>query len=178
MIIGLSGYAQTGKDTIADYLIKNYGFTRVSFADPIRKALYKLNPSIRLGESYGASLAHAVDTMGWETLKSLSPDARKLLQRLGTEVGRSMFGDSFWVDMAMEKARSHDKVVFTDVRYPNELQAILDASGTVWRVVKNNVGAVNRHASETALDHYQFQHIIFNNDTIESLYESIDDFMN
>jgi signal transduction histidine kinase len=178
MIIGLSGYAQTGKDTIADYLIKNYGFTRVSFADPIREALYKLNPNIRLAESYGASLSHAVDSMGWEEVKRLSADARELLQRLGTEVGRSMFGDSFWVDMAMEKARSHDKVVFTDVRYPNELQAIVEASGAVWRVVKDNVGAVNRHASETALDDYQFEYIIFNNDTIESLYESIDNFMN
>jgi hypothetical protein len=178
MIIGLSGYAQTGKDTIADYLIKNYGFTRVAFADPIREALYKLDPKIRLGESSGVSLSHAVDNMGWEEVKKLSPDTRELLQRLGTEVGRSMFGEDFWVKQAMKKAQEHEKVVITDVRYPNELEAILKASGAVWRVIKNDVGAVNRHASETALDHYQFEHIIFNNDTIASLYESIDYFMN
>ena len=178
MIIGLSGYAQTGKDTIANYLVKNYGFTRVAFADPIREAVYKLNPNINIADMRGVSLADAVDKLGWETVKVESDDARWLLQRMGTEVGREVFGDNFWVDIAMEKAHSHDKVVFTDVRYPNELQAILEASGAVWRVVKDDVGAVNRHASETALDDYQFEYVIFNNDTIESLYESIDYFMN
>jgi len=177
MIIGLSGYAQTGKDTIADHLVKHYGFTRVAFADPIREALYKLNPKIRLAESSGVSLAHAVDSVGWDSVKVLSPDVRELLQRMGTEVGREIFGENFWVDQAMQKALQHDKAVITDVRYPNELKAVLEASGRVWRVVKDSVKAVNIHPSETSLDDYQFEYIIFNNDTIESLYESVDDFM-
>lgn len=177
MIVGLSGYAQTGKDTIANHLINNYGFVRVAFADPIREALYKLNPKIRLSESFGVSLANAVDSMGWETVKVLSSDARELLQRMGTEVGREIFGQNFWVDQAMKKAQEYDKVVFTDVRYPNEAEAIVKASGAIWRVTKNDTMAVNRHASETALDHYQFRHVIFNNDTKESLYQSIDDLM-
>jgi hypothetical protein len=174
MIIGLSGYAQTGKDTIADYLISDYGFVRVAFADPIREALYKLDPKVRLGESAGVSIRHAVDNVGWEEVKKLSSDTRELLQRLGTEVGREMFGETFWVDKAMEKARKHERVVFTDVRYPNELETVLRASGAVWRVVKDSVSAVNRHLSETALDHYQFQNIIFNNGTKEDLYGSVD----
>ena len=44
MIIGLSGYAQSGKDTIAEMLTMNYGFRRLAFADNIRKAIFKLNP--------------------------------------------------------------------------------------------------------------------------------------
>ena len=177
MILGLSGYAQTGKDTIASYLIEKYGFTRVSFADPIREALYRLNPKITVADMRGVSLASAVDGLGWDNVKVESEDARQLLQRMGTEVGREIFGENFWVDQAMQKASEHDKVVFTDVRYPNELAAILGASGAVWRVVKNGVEAVNRHASETALDDHIFDYIIFNNDTKESLYESVDDFM-
>jgi hypothetical protein len=177
MIIGLSGYAQTGKDTIADYLIKNYGFTRVAFADPIRKALYSLNPNINIADMRGVPLASSVDGMGWDSVKVFSPDARELLQRMGTEVGREIFGENFWVNQAMKKAQEHDRVVFTDVRYPNELAAILEASGTVWRVIKDDVEAVNRHPSETALDDYIFEYIIFNNDTKESLYESVDHFM-
>jgi hypothetical protein len=177
MIIGLSGYAQTGKDTIADYLVKNYGFTRVAFADPIREAVYRLNPKISIVDMRDVPLATAVDGLGWEAVKVESSDARWLLQRMGTEVGREMFGENFWVDQAMKKASKYDKVVITDVRYPNELEAILRHSGTAWRVIKDDVGAVNRHASETALDHYQFEYIIFNNDTKESLYESVDSFM-
>ena len=48
MIIGLSGYAQVGKDTVANYLVEKYGFVKVSFADPIREALYKLDPKVRI----------------------------------------------------------------------------------------------------------------------------------
>jgi hypothetical protein len=177
MIIGLSGYAQTGKDTIADYLVKNYGFTRVAFADPIREAVYRLNPKITIADMKDVPISNAVDSLGWESVKVDSEDARILLQRMGTEVGREMFGNNFWVDQAMKKTSALEKVVITDVRYPNELQAILDASGQVWRIVKNDVGAVNRHSSETALDHYYFEYIIFNNDTKESLYESVDHFM-
>lgn len=178
MIIGLSGYAQTGKDTIANHLINKYGFTRVAFADPIREAVYKLNPNINIADMRGVPLATAVDRLGWEMVKVESSDARWLLQRMGTEVGREIFGENFWVDQAMKKALEHENVVITDVRYPNELQAILEHSGTVWRVIKGDTGAVNRHASETALDDYDFEYIIFNNDTIESLYESVDSFMN
>jgi hypothetical protein len=178
VIIGLSGYAQTGKDTIADYLVKNYGFTRVAFADPIREAVYRLNPNINIADMRGIPIATAVDKLGWETVKVESQDARWLLQRMGTEVGREIFGENFWVDQAMKKALEYDKVVITDVRYPNELEAILGHSGAVWRVIKDDTGAVNRHASESALDDFQFEYIIFNNDTKEDLYRSIDDLMN
>ncbi len=44
MIIGLTGYAQSGKDTVANILVERYGFTRVAFADKIREFLYETNP--------------------------------------------------------------------------------------------------------------------------------------
>jgi hypothetical protein len=178
MIIGVSGYAQSGKDTVANYLVENYGFVKISFADPIREALYKLDPKIRVDEMVGASLANAVDHMGWEEVKKLSSDARELLQRMGTEVGREMFGKDFWVNQAMLKAREHDKVVFADVRFPNEVEAILGASGDVWRVYKKDVTPVNRHVSETALDDYRFKREIHNIGSFDDLYEIVDYFIN
>jgi hypothetical protein len=98
MIIGLSGYAQTGKDTVASHLIKNYDFRRVAFADPIRQALYRLNPLVEVGEFRAVHLQSPVDSMGWEEVKKISPETRRLLQILGTEVGREMFGPDFWVN--------------------------------------------------------------------------------
>ncbi len=177
MIIGLSGYAQTGKDTIANYLVKNHGFVKISFADPIREALYKLSPYVRVGDMPPVALSMAVDRLGWEDLKRLSPDTRELLQRLGTEVGREMFGKDFWVNQAMLKANEHDKVVFADVRFPNEVEAILEASGDVWRVSKPSVQPVNRHVSETSLDTYEFKREIHNLGSFEDLYETIDYFI-
>lgn len=177
MILGLSGYAQSGKDTIANYLVKNYGFTKVSFADPIRKALHILNPKIDIADMRGVPLATAVDGLGWENVKADSPDARELLQRMGTEVGRELFGKDFWVSQAMAKAGEHDNVVFADVRFENEVQAILGHSGAVWRVSKPGVEAVNKHTSETSLDNYKFDKHIHNIGSLEDLYSTVDYFI-
>lgn len=177
MIIGLSGYAQSGKDTVAEYLIEHYGYRRVAFADPIRRALYNLDPKIRIDEMLGASLANAVDHMGWDEVKRLSSDARDLLQRMGTEVGRNMFGEDFWVDQAMRGVSKFDNVVITDVRYPNEYKAIKVREGDVWRVERTGVGPVNDHSSERALDDKRFDKIITNDSNKDDLYQTLDYFL-
>ena len=178
MIIGRSGYAQVGKDTVANYLVENFGYRRVAFADPIRKALYKLNPKVDIADMVGVPLASAVDGMGWENVKVDSEDARKLLQRMGTEVGRELFGQDFWVYQAFNGIDSEDKVVFTDVRFPNEAAHIKSYYGQVWRINKINHGPVNNHASETALDSYNFDWSIPNYGSKEDLYAIIDGIMN
>lgn len=177
MIIGISGYAQSGKDTVANHLVKNYNFVKISFADPIREALIRLDPKVTIADMRGVSLASAVSGMGWENVKADSPDTRELLQRMGTEVGREMFGKDFWVNQAMLKAREHENVVFADVRFENEVEAILEASGAVWRVSKPDVEAVNRHISETSLDNYKFDKHIYNIGSLEELYSIVDYFI-
>ena len=177
MIIGLSGYAQTGKDTVAQHLISNYGYRRVAFADPIRQALYRLNPVVPVGEFTSTHLAQAVDGLGWEETKRLSPETRRLLQVMGTEVGREMFGPDFWVNQAMGNASKFDKIVLTDVRYPNEYRAIKNRDGILIRIVKPGTGAVNEHSSETALDNFSFDATIVNDGSIYELSQKIDSLM-
>ena len=46
MIIGISGYARSGKDSVANILVQDFGFERRAFADKLREALYALNPII------------------------------------------------------------------------------------------------------------------------------------
>jgi hypothetical protein len=179
MIIGLSGYAQSGKDTIANHLVEHHGFTRVAFADPMREALYALNPRINdIPELSGVSLQWLVDRMGWDFVKVDSPETRELLQRFGTEVGRKLWGENFWVDKAMDKINNLDKVVVTDVRFPNEYDAIKNANGYMWRVEKPGVSAVNRHESETSLDGFFFDRIIPNKGTLEDLQATINYLIN
>jgi hypothetical protein len=178
MIIGLSGYAQVGKDTVANYLVEHYGFVKVSFADPIREALLKLNPVLPdyPGLS-GVDLAWIVNKAGWEAVKKDSPYCRGLLQRLGTEVGREMFGEDFWVNQGLLKASQHENVVFADTRFANEANAIRKHSGQVWRITKPNHGPVNGHPSEVALDDYAFDWMIPNYTGFEELYALIDAIM-
>jgi hypothetical protein len=110
MIIGLSGYARSGKDTVADWLCLNYGYTRLSFAQPMRDAIYTLNPMVEGGNR----VADLVDEYGWDIAKS-NPEVRRLLQVFGTDVGRKQFGDNFWVQQAFDKIEG-TKIVFSDVR--------------------------------------------------------------
>ena len=51
MIIGLSGYARSGKDTVAETLVNEYGFKRVAFADKIKDLLYTMGDVITLDTS-------------------------------------------------------------------------------------------------------------------------------
>ena len=171
-IIGLSGYARSGKDTVADILVRDYGFVKVSFAEPMRDALYALNPRI----GYGSSLQNIIDEYGWDGYK-LFPEfdeIRELMQRLGTEVGRKMFGESFWVMAAEGIMLNHlndgKNVVFTDVRFPNEAAMIEEYNdGEVWRVRRPGVFPANDHVSETGMDDYEFDAYIDNNGTLEDL---------
>jgi hypothetical protein len=171
-VLGLSGWARAGKDTVADWLVENCGFTKMSFAQPIRDALVNLDPMIDIFETR-SSLKHAVKSFGWEYLKTASTEVRPLLQRFGTEVGREMFSPDFWVDYALARIPDGGKVVFADVRYPNEADAIKELGGEVWRVGRDGFGAANDHESEHALDGYDFDAIIGNSDTIEYLHSEV-----
>jgi dephospho-CoA kinase len=171
--IGLSGWARSGKDTVADYLVEQHGFTRVAFADPMREALLALDPYIPI---WGGSmkLSTLVKISGWDKLKENSPEVRELLQRMGTEVGRELFHPNFWVDQAMKKAGQYDKVVFSDCRYLNEANAIKNLNGKVWRISRPGVFAANSHGSEHDLDNYNFDLNIENKTDIKTLQKIID----
>jgi hypothetical protein len=167
MIIGLSGYAQSGKDTIAEMLTMNYGFKRLAFADNIRKAIIKLNPIL----NDGSRISESVKKIGWEPTKAIS-ETRRLLQVFGTEIGREMFGEDFWVKQVLkqiEEDEIYDHFVITDVRFPNEANLIKLKGGEVWRVNRGANKPINSHASESAMDDYKFDRIISNESTIQSL---------
>lgn len=173
MILGLSGWARVGKDTVADVLVNDYGFVKLSFATPMREALYRLNPKIDVADMQGVQLATAVDGLGWENLKADSPDIRPLMQRLGTEVGRNMFGENFWVDLAMKEAEKYEDVVFADCRFQNEADAIRNAGGSIWRIERPGFEAANDHISEHDLDEYSFNAVLSNDRAMEDLVETV-----
>ena len=173
--IGISGYARSGKDTVAAYLIENEGYSRMSFADPMREALVNLNPNISfIGLEEPVELKIAVERFGWEALKSLAPEVRGLMQRMGTEVGREMFSEDFWVEAALDRAEDGSKLVFSDVRYSNEADAIKKLGGRVYRVIRDGVGPANDHPSETGMDGYDVDVTIDNSGSLDDLARKIE----
>lgn len=171
-VIGLSGYARSGKDTIGTALV-NLGFERASFADYIRSALYALNPQVA-GDTRVAEL---IDAHGWEHVKVAHPEVRSLLQRLGSEVGRDMLGENVWVDLTFKNMPDGSKIVVTDCRFPNEADTIKRLGGEVWRVHRPGYTAVNAHPSETALNDWAFDRHFHNNSTMEDLHQQVYDYM-
>lgn len=171
MIIGLAGYAQSGKDTVAEILVRRFGYQRVAFADPIREFCYDFNPIVGYTANEPKFLRDVVDRDGWELAKK-NPQVRHTLQAVGVSA-RKVFGENFWVDRALRKTDIYGKWVITDVRFRNEANAIWNlpalAPGQVWRVERPGVTAVNNHISETQLDDYPFDYIIVNGGSLEDL---------
>ena len=165
MIIGLTGYAQSGKDTVANILVEKYGYQRIAFADPIRTLLYETNPILK----EGYRVQGLVDVYGWDKVKVDYPEARRLLQDLGLGA-RKLFGDMFWVQQALKDVDASGNYVITDVRFPNEANAIrLNKDAQIWRIKRIGINAVNAHVSESAMDGEKVDQIFVNSGTINDL---------
>jgi len=170
MIIGLSGYAQVGKDTVARILVEDHGFTRLAFADIIKNAVYTLDPIITLE---GIRLGHLVDAHGWEIAKQF-PEVRRLLQVMGSEVGRELIDPQVWIEITMHGITKERDIVISDVRFKNEAEEIKYQGGDIWRISRIEKDApVNAHRSETELDEWNFDEYLANNGTIEDLRKEI-----
>ena len=130
------------------------------------------------------------DKYASDSVRTYIHTPRTLLQQIGTDVGRNVHSD-IWVNALMseyyEVSSDHTKHInpdwiITDVRFPNELEAIEDKRGFVIRVKRGWIdeGAkvaeqtyIKQHESETALDKHEFVYEIDNNGTIEELIEKV-----
>lgn len=179
-IIGISGYARSGKDSVAEVLVTNEGYERRAFADTLRSALLALNPTLMVASGIGGGLEpwpldSAVRVYGWEKLKTIAPDSRSYLQRLGTEVGRNMLGENIWVDATLPSqiASQFEDIVVTDCRFPNEAAAIKSRGGKLVRVTRPGVGPANDHPSEVGLDDYPFDYFLDNDGDLSDLVDEV-----
>jgi hypothetical protein len=166
MIIGLTGYVKSGKDSVANMLAEHIGgWTKAGFADALREMASIMNPRIRVGASKHYAEADGtaryndlLKVVGYNAAKSF-PDVREFLQRLGTEAVRDVIGKDTWVNILMGRiwqarvdaslaGQPAPNYAITDVRFPNEAEAIKQADGYIVRVVRPGKGPVNEHISE------------------------------
>jgi hypothetical protein len=181
--IALMGRARSGKDSVAARLMGHHNYSRVAFADPLRDMALALDPwVVSPGDSAPLRLSQVVRNVGWEQAKEYLPEVRRTLQALGQSV-RDV-DPNFWLRLALDRVDSiAGPVVITDVRYPNEAQA-LRARGflmvRVWRprypaVTVDAEGlAARQHVSETALDGYVPDVTVVNGGTLADLHARAD----
>jgi len=169
MKIGLTGYAETGKDAVADQLVEEFGFVKINMSDALDKYLRILNPYIAATIGFGGAIlavryVDLVETVGYVEAKK-HPEVRRLLQTLGTEVGRSI-DPLVWVKELAKEAAKHDRVVTTGIRYRNEVTP----SMTLIRVDRPGYGPLNDHSSEDLEGVFKLaRNVIHNSSDLEGL---------
>src|SRR5438045_2338658 len=101
MIIGILGFKRAGKDTVADYIVSNYGFEKMILSQPLKEAC-KILFNFTDEQLYG-NLKEIVDS-NWKT----SP--RKIMQYLGTDILRNdinkiipNINNNFWINLVVNK---------------------------------------------------------------------------
>lgn len=174
MIIGLTGWARSGKDSIAQEFVSNNNFQRIGFADSLKEMLYSLNPIIKEETEFDfIRLQYFIDEWGWEEAKKLT-EVRQLLQRLGAEGGRATLGEDIWVKTLFNSPTSA-RIVISDVRFANEAAEIKRRGGKVIRIMRPGVGPANDHSSEQ-LD-FDVDYIIHNDRAQKDAYIDIINFL-
>jgi hypothetical protein len=186
ILVALTGAARAGKDSVADRLVERHGFTKISFAAPLKQALRATDPILgfhpyRKGELVRLSEALANETE--DAIKQLFPEYRRLLEKLGTE-GIRAIDDDFWVSAALQQVTSDTgRYVFPDARFQNEVDAVkgikdgLDWIDTeAWHVVRPSlVGPVGElHASATLHGNLGEDREVLNDGTLDDLYSIVD----
>lgn len=169
MIIGLTGYARSGKDTVANALVTKHGYTRAAFADKIRNMLLHVNPIMYNGKT----LNEWVSEFGWEVTKAQA-ETRRYMQDLGVSARKHIHPD-VWVGALFEELDPHKNYVISDVRFQNEADAIKDLGGEIWRIRRQGVGPINDHISEIEMDTYEADYEVLNYGPIEHLNTIVSD---
>ena len=149
ILIGLAAAAGSGKDTAADHLCARYGFVRASFAEAPRVMLEALLSHIGVDHAW----LHE-PRLKESPMPVLEHSYRTLMQTLGTEWGRNMVGHGLWVrvlehHLGLDVAQPvHDRIVVTDVRYPNEAALLRQHGGHLVGITRPDAPAVRPHSSE------------------------------
>lgn len=159
VLIGLMGCKHAGKDTVADYLVSHHGFVKYAFADPV-KQICQVMFRLETRQLHDPLAKEEMDER-W----GMTP--RQMMQKVGTDMVRNMWGDDFWVANmeARFQSSSPTHVVVSDVRFQNEADWIKKHRGILVRV-KDTTSAssstTDHHVSETEQQSIQEDVLILN----------------
>ena len=195
MIIGLCGFAGSGKGTLADILVENHNFRKISFATKLKDVA-----SVMFGWDRDLLEGITDESRAWreevdeywsnELEQEVTP--RIVLQLFGTNCVRNNLHNNIWVSIVKKTLIDNPDVnwVIPDIRFPNEVDVIQQQlNGSVWWIkrgelpdwyrtaaVDNEIGSNDMltkysevHESEYRWINTQFDNIIDNDSSIEEL---------
>lgn len=147
-VIGLTGAAGSGKDTVADILRETHRFIKLGFADPLydMMSIVTRMPVESLRRREGKEVV----------IGRVGASPRTLGQTLGTEWGRNMIAEDLWIRHLDGRLRDIELrtglngLIISDVRFQNEIDYVHSLGGEVWRIERpdNPFAVVSEHPSE------------------------------
>lgn len=218
MIVSLTGLIGSGKDTVADHLIKEHGFVQLSFAESVKDALaviFGWDREMLEGKTKEHREArNQVDVWWAKQLDIPHFTPRWAMTTFGTDVMRKHFDDRIWVLSVKDKiTRLQQKnpdvrIVISDARYVNELNMLRELGSVAFEITRgpspawwisaiiynkcaslierkicqlyykyiskaSNIFNSNIHSSEYDWVGYKFDHILFNDSSIDVLKKNV-----
>ena len=203
-IIGISGFINSGKNTVASILTEQYNFRQDSFAASLKDAcavMFDWPRQLLEGDTKESrEWREQTDTWWAEKLNIPNFSPRLALQLMGTNVIRSNFNEGMWFLTLENRIRKNpdQHVVISDVRFPNEIKFIQDQGGIMIKVnrgenpvwfdvaTKANAGDSSAklemsttysdaHFSEWAWVGSNCDYVINNNGSLEDLYSQVEE---
>lgn len=201
-IIGLVGFAGSGKNTAGNYLISQHGFRQLSFAGPLKdiaSLMFGWPRAMVEGDTKESRNWREIPDKWWSNALGWEVTPRLVLQLLGTESGRNVFGENLWSSIVLNKIQNiypNDDIVVIDCRFVNEIQSLTNIGGKVYHIEREkpiwfdvayderkncNGGQMAAkfpkiHVSEWDwLQFYDEIPIIKNDGTINDLYEKVEE---
>jgi hypothetical protein len=183
LLIGIHGKPHAGKDTIADYLIDEYGFYKFGPSNPVKRtAAAMFNVPIEC--FIDPALKEKIDPF-WKI------SYREMAQKVGKESSRDVFGEDFWMMHVGQKLAQIEQedtqatqrdirmgVVMADIRYSNEARWVKNNGGVVLFVERSDRArgyvANSGHAAEQGLPEDLADYIVSNDGDFKQLYRRID----
>lgn len=199
-IIGFCGLAKSGKDTAGAFAVQ-MGYKRFAFGDKLKEALIALNPAIGLKGGQPVYLKALVNQVGMEEAKHHA-EVRKLLQRMGTEVGRETIHPDTWITAVARAIEEYEistrqtferdgekfgtqeqcKVAITDVRFPNEADWVRNSGGIVAQIIRPGIeplrdekGRIHKSELHVMNGDLKTDYVVMNDSSLESFQERIHD---
>ena len=194
MLIGLCGLIGSGKGTVADRLVSNHNFTKLSFADKLKDgvaAIFEWPRDMLEGDTEKSRAWREQPDKFWSQELGENITPRYVLQKFGTEV-RNGFHLHTWVILVKKTILENPSTNFVipDVRFPHEVDLIKSLKGQMILVKRGedpnwftaykdkDIVPKNVHPSEYLWAKTKFDTTIFNNASICQLHDSVLDNVN
>ena len=171
-LVGITGHAGSGKDSVGKFLVDTYGYTRFGYADAVKKVSLLIDPYVG---DHVDRLSDKVSVHGMDFCKRAFPEVRRILQEVGN--GVRQVDPYIWLRPLDRLIESDvESIVVTDVRYENEAEQIARHGGVLLRLSRPGyvlAGPLGQHISEQPLDVPAID--IVNDSDLKTLFGKVED---